>query len=64
MEATPNFRIKNRGTKLQRVVLICSNCDKDIRVLKPHEEVSPKKGYYCEECDDGAVHLNMPIKGE
>lgn len=59
MKSEPVFRVDTRGRK-PKVFLKCSNCGEDIRRLKPKESISVNRGYYCDECDDGAIHLNMP----
>lgn len=55
----PNFKIDR---KHRRVDLHCSDCEKYIRTLKPKEEIAVNRGYYCDDCDDGTIKLNMPIE--
>lgn len=60
MDARPKFRTEGKDRKTAKVFLQCSNCDADIREIKPNEEIQVTRGYYCETCDDGAIYLNLP----
>lgn len=59
MDPRPRFRIDKKSNPVQ-VVLQCSSCKKDIRVIQPDESIHVNRGYYCSDCDDGAVHINLP----
>lgn len=60
INAQPRFRIKDKHTRNPIVVLQCSTCSKDIRDLRDSETIDLRRGYYCKDHDDGAIHLNMP----
>lgn len=60
-QSMPKFRIEGKGTKKATVILQCSKCDADIRALDPAEKIKTNRGYYCPYCDDGAIHLNLPV---
>lgn len=56
----PKFRIKGKGTRNPQVIIQCSKCEKDVRPMSKTESVPVNRGIYCADCDDGAIHLNMP----
>ena len=56
----PKFRTEGKTMETAKVFLQCSNCDVDIRELKPTESINVTRAYYCDECDSGAVVLNPP----
>jgi len=56
----PRFRVEGKGTPNPKVILQCSKCDEDIREIKPDESIDVRRGYLCDKCDDGAVHINPP----
>jgi len=60
----PRFRIKNKNTSFTTVILQCSKCEKDIRPILKCETIAVNRGHYCKDCDDGAIHLNMPREGK
>jgi len=63
MDSKPKFRIE--GSKQHpKVIIQCSACDKDIREMKKHESIKIDRGYYCEDCEDGAIHINLPKEEE
>ncbi len=57
----PKFRTEGKPPHVS-VIIQCSKCEKDIRHMMKWESIKVDRGYYCEDCDDGAVHLNMPVK--
>lgn len=59
MKNYPSFRVDKEADP-PRVFLRCSECEKDIRELEPGEKVKVTRGYYCEDCDPGAIVLNPP----
>jgi len=59
MANEPRFRIDKTTTPF-KVILQCSNCEADIREIGMNEEIKVTRAYYCEECDDGVIHLNLP----
>lgn len=59
-DAVPKFRIKGKGTPFAQVIIQCSKCEKDIRPMLKTESIKVDRGIYCKDCDDGAIHLNMP----
>lgn len=56
----PKFRIKGKKTPFPQVIIMCSKCEKDIRPMLKSESLPVDRGVYCKDCDDGAIHLNMP----
>lgn len=60
MKAHPSFRVDKSGSE-PRVFVRCSQCEKDIREMKPGERIDVRRAYYCDDCDPGAVVLNMPV---
>lgn len=61
MENRPKLRVEGTSRKNARVFLQCSECDCDIREIKPHESVSVTRAYLCKDCDDGVIRMNPPI---
>lgn len=59
-DARPRFRTEGRPPGPVTVYIQCSQCEKDIRPMLKTESININRGYYCKDCDDGAVHLNMP----
>lgn len=59
-QSQPTFRTEKQGNRT-KLILQCSQCRKDIKELKNTDIINVQKGYYCKGCDDGAVHLNMPV---
>ena len=57
----PRFRVDKKA-KPPRVFLQCTKCHKDIREMKPGERISVRRAYYHDECDPGAIVLNMPTE--
>lgn len=62
MPAIPCFRVECADTKDEKVIIECSNCRCDVRVMDGVETVILNRGIYCTGCDDGAIHINMPDK--
>lgn len=62
--AVPKFRTEGKPPGPVSVFLQCSKCEKDIRPMMPSEKIAVHRGHYCPDCDDGAIHLNMPIKDD
>lgn len=60
-ENAPNFRTINKGTRNAQLMLLCSRCSTDIRILRNDELIDMRRGYFCKEHDDGTVRLNMPL---
>lgn len=60
-DSRPRFRVEGKGTPFTTVILQCSKCEKDIRPISKQESIKVNRGYYCKDCDDGAVHLNLPV---
>lgn len=60
----PRFRIKGKNSAHPQVILQCSKCHDDIRPVLGCESIKVDRGYYCKDCDDGAIHLNMPKKDD
>ena len=61
MESQPKFRVDGKDIKTAKVIILCSNCDVDIRQMSKTESLDPRKGIYCAKCDDGVVRLNMKV---
>ena len=59
---SPTFRTQKTRAGNTRLFLQCSQCEADIKELKPTDEVDVRRAYFCKDCDDGAVYLN-PAKG-
>lgn len=57
----PKFRTEG-DKKNPKLILQCSECSKDIRELKDTDIIDVRKGYYCKDCDDGAVYLNPVVE--
>lgn len=60
----PKFRVEGKATRNPRVIIQCSKCEKDIRPMLMTETIAVNRGIYCSECDDGAIHLNLPQRQE
>ena len=60
----PRFAVRGKGTKNPKVIIQCSKCGKDIREMKMTEKLPIDRGYYCKDCDDGTIRLNMPTNGD
>ena len=60
-DSIPKFRTEGKPPNVT-LFLQCSECEKDIRPILRTETIQVNRGYYCKECDDGAVHLNLPKK--
>lgn len=60
-DTSPNFKVTKENGRA-RVFIHCSNleCEALVREMKPHESIAVNRCYYCEDCDDGTVKLNMP----
>ena len=61
-DTRPRFRVEGKDTPFPCVYIQCSKCHVDIRPMLKQEIIAVNRGYYCKKCDDGAIHLNMPIK--
>lgn len=59
-DSMPRFRVEGKGTQHPKVIIQCSKCEKDIRYIEKTERIAVNRGHYCSDCDDGAIHLNMP----
>lgn len=64
MKSVPKFRTEGKPPGPVTVWVQCSNCSKDIKPLLPSEKIAVNRGHYCKDCDDGAIHLNMPHEGK
>ena len=64
MESVPILRIIDKETKNPQIIIQCSNCEIDIRQMSKTELLDPRKGIYCKKCDDGLIHLNMPVRND
>ncbi len=54
----PRFTVDK--TKNPPVVwLHCSQCNKRLRTISMTEKIDVRRGYYCKECDDGSVRINI-----
>lgn len=56
----PRFRVEGKETNSPKLIIQCSKCEKDIRYMEKTERIKVDRGIYCTDCDDGAIHLNMP----
>lgn len=61
-ETAPKFRIQ-RGPP-PRVILLCTKCDADIREFFKWETMRVDRAYFCKDCDEGAIVLNMPTENK
>lgn len=60
-DARPRFRTVGKPPHVT-LWLQCSACAKDIRPLLNTETIDVRRGHYCNNCNDGTVHLNLPEK--
>lgn len=62
-ENAPRFKIEGTTRENARVYLHCNTCDARIREIKPTEEISITRAYYCAEHESNVVGMNPPING-
>jgi DNA-directed RNA polymerase subunit RPC12/RpoP len=64
LETRPVIRIKDKESTNPKVIIQCSQCNKDVRELKAGESLSIDIAYYCHRCDGEAISLSKQKEGK